>query len=151
MSKKKIVIVDIDGTIATPGERLKHLQVEPKNWDAFYEDCFDDAPILDTIELVRLLDKKYQLVFCTGRRESCRQKTLNWFDKHGVPHTNELLLMRADGDKRHDTITKPEMVKRLLGPSKLNRIAFVLEDRNSMVAKWRELGVTCFQVAEGDF
>jgi hypothetical protein len=33
----------------------------------------------------------------------------------------------------------------------LDEIAFVLEDRNSMVKKWRELGLTCLQVAEGDF
>jgi len=33
----------------------------------------------------------------------------------------------------------------------LDDIAFVLEDRDSMVAKFRELGVKCLQVAEGNF
>ena len=31
------------------------------------------------------------------------------------------------------------------------RAAKILEDRNSMVKKWRELGYTCLQVAEDDF
>lgn len=31
------------------------------------------------------------------------------------------------------------------------RVAFILEDRNSMVKKWRELGFKCLQVADGDF
>ena len=30
-------------------------------------------------------------------------------------------------------------------------VAFILEDRDSMVKKWRDLGLTCLQVAYGDF
>jgi hypothetical protein len=60
-----------------------------------------------------------------------------------------MILMRPDGDKRHDTEVKPEMLNKF--GVDLNEIAFVLEDRNSMVAKWRELGLKCLQVADGDF
>ena len=42
--KKDIVIVDIDGTIAKVGDRLKYLQQEPKDWDSFYEHCNEDNP-----------------------------------------------------------------------------------------------------------
>lgn len=143
------MIVDIDGTIAKPGARLQHLRSEPKNWDAFYADCFDDEPITENIELVKHLSRKYEIVYCTGRRESCRAKTTGWFDKYELPYDNKKLLMRANGDKRHDTVAKPILVQQAgIG---LEQIAFVLEDRNSMVGKWRELGVPCFQVAEGDF
>ena len=57
--------------------------------------------------------------------------------------------MRKDVDFRHDTIVKPELLEK--EGIKLEDIAFVLEDRNSMVAKWREMGLICLQVAEGDF
>ena len=50
---------------------------------------------------------------------------------------------------RHDTVTKPELLKN--AGIKLDSIAFVLEDRNVMVKKWRELGLICLQVAEGAF
>jgi len=60
-----------------------------------------------------------------------------------------MILMRKDGDFRHDTITKPESLAEAGIP--LDNIAFVLEDRNSMVSHWRKLGLTCLQVAEGDF
>jgi len=30
-------------------------------------------------------------------------------------------------------------------------VEFVLDDRNQVVNFWRYLGLTCFQVAEGDF
>lgn len=44
---KNIVVVDIDGTIAKVGDRLKYLQQEKKDWDSFYEHCDEDEPIKD--------------------------------------------------------------------------------------------------------
>jgi hypothetical protein len=149
---RKTVIVDIDGTISKVGERLKYLQIEPKDWDSFYNDCFDDEPILDIVDLVYdLYIQRYNIVFCTGRRESCREKTIAWFNKHFEPEVAKFskLLMRPNKDHRHDIEVKPELLKK--AGIELDSIAFVLEDRNSMVKKWRELGLICLQVAEGDF
>lgn len=150
---KKIVIVDVDGTISKPGDRLKYLEQNPKDWDNFYAACFEDEPIQEICDLVKVLEKKYRVIFLTGRREFVRNSTRLWLSRYifgdiFVPGT-KTLLMRPDGDKRHDTIVKPELLKN--AGIKLKDIAFVLEDRNSMVAKWRELGVKCLHVAEGDF
>lgn len=149
---KKIVIVDIDGTISKVGDRLRFLSQKPKDWDSFYNDCFEDEPISDMINLVNILLPKYYVVFCTGRRESVREMTVNWLksnlDIKKVVYPLQLF-MRSDGDFRHDTEVKPELLKK--SSIQFSDIAFVLEDRNSMVAKWRELGLTCLQVAEGDF
>ena len=149
---RKTVIVDIDGTISRIGDRLKYLQQEPKDWDSFYNDCFDDEPIIEMVDLVYdLYLQRYQLVFCTGRRESCREKTINWFNKYFEPEISKFskLLMRKNNDHRHDIEVKPELLKE--AGIKLDSIAFVLEDRNSMVKKWRELGLICLQVADGNF
>ena len=149
---KRIVIVDIDGTISKVGERLKYLNQEPKDWDSFYNDCFEDEPIIEMVDLVYdLYLQRYQLVFCTGRRESCREKTINWFNKYFEPEIAKFskLLMRPNKDHRHDSEIKPELLKN--AGIELDSIAFVLEDRNSMVKKWRELGLICLQVADGDF
>lgn len=149
---KQIVIVDIDGTIAKVGDRIKYLQQSPKDWDAFYADSFQDEPIDKMVELVRTLASwgNYRIVFCTGRRESCRRSTDNWLVKHlGVRVLGSELLMRPDKDHRHDTIVKPELLKQEGIDSQ--DVAFILEDRNVMVQKWRELGFTCLQVADGDF
>ena len=151
---KDIVIVDIDGTISKVGDRLKYLQQDEKDWDSFYEHCDEDEPIKDVIDLVKYLDIQYEIIFCTGRRESVRSKTKEWIGEHvyGHPmiHPNDSdLLMRKDGDFRHDTEIKPELLKK--AKIKLKDIAFVLEDRNSMVKKWRDMGLTCLQVNEGDF
>ena len=149
---KRIVIVDIDGTISKVGDRLQYLLQTPKNWDAFYNDVFDDEPIIEMCDLVyNLYLQGYKIVFCTGRRESCRQKTIDWMNKHFEPEIAKFskLLMRPNKDHRHDTEVKPELI--LNYGIKLDEIAFVLEDRDSMVKKWRELGLICLQVAEGDF
>ena len=59
------------------------------------------------------------------------------------------LLMREDDDYRDDSIVKPELLDK--AGIKLDDILCVFEDRNRMVKKWRELGLTCVQVNEGNF
>ena len=147
---KNIVVVDIDGTIAKVGDRLKYLQQEKKDWDAFYEHCDEDEPIKDIIELIELMQiHEYNIVFCTGRRESVRKKTEYWLFKNIWCLREYKLLMRKDGDWRHDTEVKPELLQKAsITP---DDVYFILEDRDSMVAKWRELGYRCLQVANGKF
>lgn len=146
--KKDIVIVDIDGTIAKVGDRMKYLQQEPKDWDSFYEHCDEDEPIADIVRVVKdLYSCGYNIVFCTGRRESVRNKTIEWIKKYlNFNPCGYRLLMRKDNDWRHDTIVKPLMLD-----FPASEVLFVLEDRNSMVKRWRELGYTCLQVNDGDF
>lgn len=145
---KNIVVVDIDGTIAKVGDRLKYLQQEKKDWDSFYEHCDEDEPIKDMLELVYdLYCSDNRIVFCTGRREGVRAKTEAWLSKH--LDIEYILLMRPDGDFRHDMMVKPELLDQMgITP---DRVYCILEDRDSMVAKWRELGYRCLQVAEGKF
>lgn len=149
---KTSIIVDIDGTISKVGERLKYLQQEPKDWDSFYNDCFEDEPIPEIIGLVEDLFKSgNNIIFCTGRRESCRIKTILWLEKYFSLSflQNYLLYMRGNEDHRHDTEVKPELLN--LSGLSFDSIAFVIEDRNSMVAKWRELGLICLQPFDGSF
>lgn len=146
------IIVDIDGTISKVGDRLKHIQKDKPDWDSFYNDSFEDAPIMEIIELVKLFKKQkgYRIVFCTGRRESVREITEKWIEKYlGFKPSIDSLLMRPNGDHRHDTEVKPEQLEK--SSVFFSDVLFILEDRNSMVKKWRDLGYTCLQVAEGDF
>jgi len=150
----KIIVCDIDGTVSNPVHRIKHIEKSPKDWDSFYNECINDDPHLDIIEMLKTLyytnSNVYGFYFCTGRRESCRIDTEHWIRKNiNFLCGESKLLMRADNDKRHDTIVKPELLKNE-GITPENTL-FILEDRNSMVNKWRELGYRCLQVAEGDF
>lgn len=146
---KNIVVVDIDGTIAKVGDRLKYLQQEKKDWDSFYEHCDEDEPIRDVISIIEdLYYEGRNIVFCTGRRQSVAEKTINWLLNHTkVKYFN--LIMRPDGDFRHDTLVKPELLAAEgIAPED---VLCIFEDRNSMVTRWRDLGFRCLQVCEGDF
>lgn len=145
--KMKTIIFDIDGTLSLVGDRVKCL--EENDWDSFYERCGEDMPnqpIFDLLEPVRYWVGHAGIYFLTGRRESVRTKTHDWLKRWGFPPLEGHLLMRKDGDHRHDTVVKPELIREAgIDPY------LIFEDRNSMVKKWRELGYTCLQVAEGDF
>ena len=146
---RHIVVVDIDGTIAKVGDRLKYLQQEKKDWDSFYEHCDEDEPIRDVISIIEdLYYEGRNIVFCTGRRKGVANKTCDWLLKHTNVKSFDLL-MRPDGDFRHDTIVKPELLA--TAGYTPDKVLCIFEDRDSMVAKWRELGYRCLQVAEGKF
>lgn len=152
---RQLVICDIDGTISKVGDRLKYLQQVPKDWDQFYAHCDEDECIPNILNLIDNLAESYDIVFCTGRREAVRDITRTWINEH----TRKLyvedvdLLMRKNGDHRHDTEVKPELLNEFLNSYGYlpESVAFILEDRTSMVNKWRALGYTCLQVAEGNF
>jgi len=148
--EKNIAIIDIDGTVSRIGNRVELLKRTPKNWDLFYADCFMDEPIDEIIELVKVLSKTYDIVFCTGRRDSVRGITMVWIDKYfGELFNYRNLLMRKSDDKRSDMEVKPELLERH-GYTPEN-VALIIEDRARMVDKWRELGFTCLQCDKGDF
>ena len=57
--------------------------------------------------------------------------------------------MRPEGNNEKDSIIKKRIYEDHI-KGKFN-VEFVLDDRNQVVEMWRELGLTCLQVAEGDF
>ncbi len=141
-----IVVFDIDGTLSIVGDRLKYLQLDPPDWDAFYNACGEDKCNEPIWSVYHAMKQQHGIRFVTGRRESCRQDTLSWMKRHVIKCPSNHLLMRKDGDCRHDTEVKPELIVDIK-----RDVLAIFEDRASMVKKWRELGYTCLQVAEGNF
>lgn len=139
-----IIVFDIDGTLSIVGDRLRHL--ENKDWDSFYKACGEDEVNEPIAKVCRALMINNEIIFVTGRREGVRGKTIRWLINNRLWDNSHMLLMRRDGDKRHDTIVKPELVHHFI-----DNIEMIFEDRASMVEKWRELGITTLQVAEGNF
>ena len=150
--EKYWILVDIDGTLSDASKRAEmYLNGDTPDWDGFYAACGTDAPIETIINIVSHLCDFYDVVLCTVRRKSCENATRAWLDVNAPRLAKVPILFRNDGDTRHDTVVKPELLDEYLGQHPDYRVAFILEDRNSMVAKWRELGFKCLQVADGDF
>lgn len=138
--KGNAIIVDIDGTLAHRCDR---------NWFE-YDKVDQDHLDIAVYGIVEAFQKKgYTILIVSGREgtEVCRQKTLAWLDKHEVPYYD--LMMRKEGDFRRDSIVKKEIYDTLI-KDKFD-VEFVLDDRQQVVDMWREIGLKCLQVAEGNF
>jgi predicted kinase len=133
------VLVDIDGTVALMAGR------SPFDWGRVGE----DEPNPAVITAVRAMHAAgHAIVFCSGRDAVCRAETEAWLELYvGVPY--EALFMRPEGDSRKDSIVKREIFDREVRDRW--RIVGVFDDRQQVVRMWRQLGLTVFQVAEGDF
>jgi hypothetical protein len=68
-------------------------------------------------------------------------------EKHGIKAM--ALFMRKSGDYRKDSVVKKEIYERHIKED--FNVEFVLDDRDQVVKMWREQGLVCLQVAEGNF
>lgn len=159
---KSAFIFDIDGTIADCSHRLHHIQppaglihFEPgetdwkPDWDTFYSLCVNDKPIENVCHLLRVLQWNSEVIFVTGRSEKFRNHTTEWLKTQLGSFPEYHLFMRADGDHRPDYEIKKEIYEKHI-KDKFN-ILGVFEDRDQVVKMWRELGLTCYQVADGSY
>ena len=148
---KKIVIFDLDGTLALIDKRrdLSTKDNGKMDWDVFFDpkNIDLDLPNQPVIDMANMLSKQgYTILILSGRSDVTHQATRDWLNKHGVwfdnliMRTQDFLYMR-DSDLKHmwlNTIGK-------------DRVAMVFDDRNQVVDMWRKNGLTTFQVADGDF
>lgn len=147
--KNLTYIFDLDGTLADITHRLHYITGVEKDWDAFFAACEDDAPIGPTMMLLdSILANGLGVEIWTGRSSAVREQTERWLNKHGVYGVK--VVMREEGDHRHDTVIKKEWLDALPGICRA-KIAAVFEDRASVVKMWRDSGLVCYQVAPGDF
>lgn len=149
---KYYLLVDIDGTLSDASKRAKtYLEGDNPDWDGFYAACGEDTPITPVIGIIEALSARFDIVLCTGRRESCREATVRWLEENAPRIAYCPILFRHNWDTRHDIMVKPAMLEAYMKENHKKQPYAVFEDRNSMVSKWRELGYTVFQPANGDF
>lgn len=157
-------IFDIDGTLADCSHRL-HFILPPyvselqsiedldkfqPDWETFHKECVNDKPIQDVVRLLYLIESQSitnNVIFVTGRPESSRKETETWL-QNNLHERNVKVYMRQDGDHRQDCVIKKEIYNKYLKDIKIDG---VFEDRKQCVDMWRSLGLTCYQVADGDY
>jgi predicted kinase len=157
------IMVDLDGTLAIIGDRSPY--------DA--TDCDEkDLPNWPVIKTVLAMHAQgVKIIFMSGRDVKYRPETVRFIEKYcripanwafskenddrpkDIPISYELH-MRGEldltkVDQRKDSIIKEELFDAHVR-GKYN-VLYVVDDRNQVVRKWREMGLTVFQCAEGDF
>lgn len=139
------------------GERPKF----KADWPGFFAACVDDEPNDSVIRTMQGLKKAgAECWVWSGRSDEVREQTVAWLKKHSCLPSGwwfgdscrapEAFLMRKAGDHRDDVSLKRGWLAEV-EPPEYKRIVGVFDDRDRVVAMWREVGLTCFQVAPGAF
>lgn len=159
-SLPKAIMCDLDGTLAIINDRSPY--------DA--TDCdLKDKPNWPVIRTVLAMHKQgYKIMFMSGRDEKYRPETQRFIEKYcmadvdcgnglvGKTPIQYELHMRGEtnpdpskADMRKDAVIKQELFDKYVRGK--YHVDFVLDDRNQVVDFWRSIGLTCFQVAPGNF
>ena len=136
---RPVVLFDLDGTLALRTVR------GPYDWLEAASDT-PNGPVVTILQ--SLAATGHGIIYVSGRPEEARALTEEWIEREiGVLAP---LFMRPSGDSRKDTVVKREIYEVHIRP--LYDVVAVFDDRTQVVRMWREqLGLPCFQVADGDF
>lgn len=147
-SKKPAIIVDLDGTLCDVDHRVHHVSGPKKDWIKFNELLVHDRLNHWCFELIEAMSNRgYSIIFITGRGEDYRHLTEEWLKKHQVSYNH--LFMRGVLDHREDADVKEDIFKFVV--DKDYQVLFVVDDRKSVVERWRKLELICLQCAPGNF
>lgn len=139
-----VIICDLDGTLALLNGR------DPYDASTCDQDLVN-PPVLNVLRARAWGPTETGIIFVSGREDKYRPQTERFLSKVGLcPCGKDIqLFMRRTGDNREDSIIKKEIFDDNIREQYY--VEFVMDDRSRVVKMWRELGLTCFQVAPGDF
>lgn len=138
-----LYLSDIDGTVAIMGGGRG-----PFDWARVGE----DLPNVPVIRVLQALNRVgHTIIFISGRMAQCCELTNRWLEQN-IGNWAEITAyhMRADGDFRPDQIVKREIHDRIVEEFG-EPVMGVFDDRDKVVRMWRDMEITCFQVADGHF
>ena len=142
----RAIIVDLDGTLCIHNGR------SPFEYDKCDTDLVN-KPVRKILSSImykwNVGGIKTNIIFLSGREDSCKEKTIKWLKEKAGIDIGFQLYMRKTGDFRKDTVIKKEIFDHEIRDKYY--IDYILDDRNQVVSMWRKMGLTCFQVADGDF
>ena len=151
---KKIVIFDLDGTLALIDKRrdISTKDNGKMDWDKFFDpdNIQLDLPNTPVIKMAQMLDSQgFNIVIFSGRSKATYRTTRQWLIQNDVPFDD--LHMRSTHKDEH--FMKDSDLKQLWLDALIDKddVFAVFDDRQQVVDMWRKNGLTTFQVADGDF
>ena len=151
----KTVIFDLDGTLADI-ETRRGISIKENgkmDWDIFFDpnNISLDTPNRPVITMAKLLKESgHRIVILSGRSKVTKDATRDWLKQFDVPF--DVLKMRPD-NKEFKFMPDDQLKKLWLDQLFPNTedVLCVFDDRDKVVKMWRENGLSCLQVAEGNF
>ena len=145
----KVIIFDVDGTIADVEHRRHLVNGDNKDWKNFRLATEFDTPVQWVCDIAkRHIAQGDEVAFFSARNESEREITEKQISEW-IGDGHKGVFLRPNGDYRPDEVFKSELADKFeeLG----GKIDLVFDDRNKVVDMWRQRGTTVGQVADGDF
>tara|TARA_A100001015_G_scaffold284911_1_gene351887 strand:- start:1813 stop:2241 length:429 start_codon:yes stop_codon:yes gene_type:complete len=140
---KKIILCDIDGTIANNDHR-QHFLEGKKDWEGFFKELIYDKPIHSVINKINTDHKAgKEIIFLTGRPERYRHATHKWLCEYFK--FNIKILMRQDGDKRNKIIIKKEIFESNFNK---NDIYYVIDNDPDLIHMWNEFSLVTYNAID---
>ena len=140
---KKIILCDIDGTIANNDHRQHFLQGK-KDWDGFFSELINDEPIIRIIKKINAYhDEGKNIIFLTGRPERFRYSTTLWLKENFEFEFK--LLMRKDSDYRNKLEVKEEIFNENFSS---NDIECIFDNDEDLIKMWNEKGIKTVFVSQ---
>lgn len=131
------VIVDVDGTVS------RHVSRSPYD----YSKVLTDEPIQFVIDILESLADKHEIIFLSGRKDSCYEDTKVWLAKH-APFWGGKLFMRPDDSNIPDYIVKEKLFNENIN-GKYNVVG-VFDDRLQVARLWSKKGLPLLKVGDPD-
>lgn len=144
---KDIIVFDLDGTLSDYTHRIHLITATPPKLDLFAQECDKDILNEPVAYLYRLLYRTYPMFICSARPEKVLGKTKTWLKNNYIDYKE--LRLRPEGDSTPDEVLKKQWLDEWKSRGLNIKMAF--EDRDKVVKMWRDNGITCFQVADGNF
>ena len=150
---KNTIIFDLDGTLALIDER-RELSTKPNgkiDFDKLHDPSLikHDKPNWPVIKMAQLFaEQGFKIVIFSGRSDKTATATLSWLSQSKVPFNKLVMRPHKTMGFVPDEILKKDMLDKHLN---IDDVFLVVDDRQKVVDMWRNLGLTVFQVADGNF
>lgn len=140
-SNQPCYIFDIDGTLGLISG--KGTERSPYDMSRVLEDI-PNKPVVDILNI--LLCSNFVIIIVTGRGEDSEEKTKLWLKMHNIKYHD--IFFRPFKNREPDYLVKEKMCRHI---NEKYNIVSIFDDRNQVVNHARKLGLTVFQVADGNF
>lgn len=148
--RQPAVIFDRDGTLASVAWCAPQSR-DNASWMAYNAALPFDAVVPTVAALLHSVRPGVTRIMVSGRAEGDhpgdrhrRFRMLDWIAKNNLPI--DLLIMRAGGDTRQDSVVKREIFDTLIAPN--FDVRMVVDDRPQVCDVWRDLGLPLIQVTD---
>ena len=150
---KNTIIFDLDGTLALIDKR-RELSTKPNgkiDFDKLHDPSLikHDKPNMPVVKMAQLFaEDGFNIVIFSGRSDKTEKTTRSWLSRNRVPFHKLVMRPHKTMNFVPDEILKKDMLDKHID---IDDIFMVVDDRQKVVDMWRDNGLTCFQVAPGDF